>query len=106
MKIQKNENVYFFSTAANKTYIMSSDNDELCKNTEERIHPQQVQRFKKNKRVRDKSDSEEETLEDTLKIPEQDLDHTVYDDYTWMYCLARKGRVKETEKSLEARAVY
>ena len=90
----------------NKTYIISSDNDKLCRNTEERIHPQQVRRFKKNKRVRDESDSEEETLEDTLKIPEQDLDHTLYDDYTWMYCLARKGKVKATEKSLEARAVY
>ena len=54
----------------------------------------------------DESDSEEETLEDMLKIPVRDVDHTVYDDYTWMYCSARKGRVKETEKSLEARAVY
>ena len=86
---------------------MSLDNDELCRNTKERIHPQQVRRFKKNKRIKhDDSESKEETLEDTLKIPEQDLDHTVFNDYSWMYCLARKGRVKETEKSLEARAVY
>ena len=86
---------------------MSSDNDKLCRNTEERIHLQQVKRFKKNKRIKeDNSESEEETLEDTLKIPEKDLDHTVYDNYTWMYCLVRKGKVKETEKSLEVRVVY
>ena len=89
--------------AANKTYIVSSNNDELCRNTEQRIHLQQVKRFKKNKKIKDdKSESEEETLEDTFKIPEQDLDHIVYDNYTWVYCLAGKGKVKETEKSLKA----
>ena len=45
-------------------------------------------------------------MEETLKIPEQDLDHTLYDNYMWMYCLARKGRCKVMEKSLQARAVY
>ena len=41
-----------------------------------------------------------------MKIREQDLYHTLYDDYTKMNCLARKGSVRETADSFTARAVY
>ena len=83
---------------------MSSDEDELCHNTEERLHPMRTIVFRRNKFIKDDSDSD--TEEDTMGIPEQDLDYTLYDNKMRMYSLARKGKVTLMKRSLDVRAVY
>ena len=86
-----------------------SDEDEVCKNSGARIHPQQVITFKKNKQIQDDEDDDDgepESFRETIRIPEQDLDHTAYDNYTYKYSTLRKGMVDETEQSIRVRAVY
>ena len=101
-KIKINFVPYF--PANNTTYIESSDENEICQNTKRRLHP--GIKIKTKRRRVDSDEEDVETHEDTMKIREQDLDHTLYDEYTKMYCLARKGSVKETADSFTARAVY
>ena len=99
--MQKCENVI---SVLNPDFLVSSDEDELCRNTEERLHPMRKKVFRRNKSIKDDSDSD--TEEDTMGIPEQDLDYTLYDNKTRMYSLARKGKVTLTKRSLDVRAVY
>ena len=70
-----------------------SDEDEVCENSGERIHPRQVIMFKKNKQIQDDEDDDDgepESFKETMQIPEQDLDHTAYDNYTYKYGTLRK----------------
>ena len=65
--------------------------------------------FKKNKKIKDDEDDNDgdpESFRETMQIPEQDLDHTAYDNYTYKYGTLRKGMVDETEKSIQVHAVY
>ena len=85
-----------------------SDEDDVCENSGERIHPRQVMTFKKNKQIEDdeNDDGDPESFRETMWIPEQDLNHTAYDNYTYKYGTLRKGMVDETEESIRVRAVY
>ena len=85
-----------------------SDEDDVCENSGERIHPRQVMTFKKNKQIEDDEDDDgdPESFRETMWIPEQDLDHTAYDNYTYKYGTLRKGMVDETKESIRVRAVY
>ena len=95
--------------ARNQEYIVMSDEDDVCENSGERIHPRQVMTFKKNDQIEDDDDDDDgkpESFKETMRIPEQELDHTVYDNYTYKYGTLRKGKVDETDRSMRVRAVY
>ena len=94
-----------FETAAiNPEFIVSLDEDEVCKNTNKTIHPYRQKVFKKNMHV-EETELESENDEETMKIPEQDFNFTAYDHLTRMYSLSRKGKVTLAQRSLEARGV-
>ena len=99
--MRKCENVI---SVLNPDFLVSSDEDELCQNTEERLHPMRKKVFRRNKSIKDDSDSD--TEENTMGIPKQDLDYTLYDNKMCMYSLVRKGKVTLTKRSLDLRAVY
>ena len=84
---------------------MSSDDDETCLNTGQRLYPKVRRKIsmRKNTRIEDDDDDSEA---ETRKMDEQDLDWTRRDPYTHSYLLTRKGKVTLTEKSLVVRAVY
>ena len=93
----------------NQEYIVMSDEDDMCENSGERIHPGQVMTFKKNNEIEDDDDDDDgkpESFKETMWILEQELDHTVYDNYTYKYGTLRKGMVDETDRSMRVRAVY
>ena len=89
----------------NPEFIVSSDEDDVCKNTKRRIHPYRQKVFKKNMHV-EETEWESENDEEMMNIPEEELDFTAYDHLTRMYSLARKGKVTLTQRSLEVRGVY
>ena len=102
--MRKCENIFFcFASASNPDFLVSSDEDEICRNSGERIHPERKKVFRKNKKV---EDSDSDTDEETMLIPEQETDYTNYDNLTRMYSLARKGKVTLTKRSFDVRAVY
>ena len=106
MKMQK---WLIFLSARNQEYIVMSDEDDVCENSGERIHPRQVMTFKKNNEIEDDDDDDDgkpESFKETMWIPKQELDHTVYDNYTYKYGTLRKGMVDETDRSMRVRAVY
>ena len=87
-----------------------SDEDDVCENSGERIHPHQVMTFKKNDQIEDDDDDDDdgkpESFKETMRIPKQELDHTVYDNYTYKYGTLRKGKVDKTNRSMRVCAVY
>ena len=89
----------------NPEFIVSSDEDELCKNTNRRNHPYRQEGFKKNMHV-EETESESENDEEMMNIPKQELNFTAYDHLTRKYSLAQNGKVMLTQRSLEARGVY
>ena len=104
--------MYTFLVTSEDTdeYYVSSDNDKKDQNTEEDVYPVvRRYRFRKNKHVQDDEDDEDsdfESVQDSMKIPEQELDHTLYDDYTHSYALRRRGVVDITKDAIEVRGVY
>ena len=84
---RKFENIYVIVISAIRPdYIYMSDEEELCQNSGQRIHPVQVMPFRRNNKIADDDDDDEpcpEKFRDTVRIPEQELDHTLYDNYTW-----------------------
>ena len=84
-----------------------SDTDEVDQNTGERLYPEQIMPFKKNKLGDDKDDEENiEKFEETMNMAEDDLDATLYDNYTWCFRMTRKGADEFTKESFEVRRVY
>ena len=86
-----------------------SDEEELCQNSGERIHPVQVMPFRRNKNVPDDDDDDDpipEKFRDTVRIPEQELDHTLYDNFTWQYGIQRGAVSKLVKDSFHVRGVY
>ena len=71
-------------------YIEISDVDDLDENTGERLHPEQIMRFKKNK-IDDDNDENIETFEETMEMDENDLDATLWDNYTWCFRMVQTG---------------
>ena len=103
MFMRKCENNFCFVSASNPDFLVSSDEDKICKNTGERIHPERKRVFKKNKKV---EESDSDTDEDTMALPKQEIDYTLYDNLTRMYSLAQKGKVMLTKRSFDVRAIY
>ena len=94
-------------SARRMDYIELSDADEVDQNTGERLYPQQVMPFKKNMLDDDEDDEENiETFEETMNMAENDLDATLYDNYTWCFRMTRKGADNYTKESFEVRRVY
>ena len=92
--MRKCENNFCFFSASNPDFLVSSDEDKICRNSGERIHPERKRIFRRNKKV---EDSDSDTDEATMSLPEQELDYTLYDNLTRMYSLARKGKVTLTK---------
>ena len=103
MLMRKCKKIVFPFSALNPDFLVSSDEDETCRNTGERIHPDRKKVFRKNKKV---EDSDSDTDEDTMSLPEQEIDYTAYNNLTRMYSLTRKGKVTLTKRSFDVRAVY
>ena len=82
-----------------------SDADDLDENTGERLHPEQIMPFKKNK-IDEDDDKNTEMFEETMKLDENDLDATLYDNYTWCYRMTRKGADDLRKESFKVRRVY
>ena len=61
--------------------------------------------LKKNK-IDEDDDENTETFEETMKLDENDLDATLYDNYTWCFRMTRKGAEELTKESFEVRRVY
>ena len=107
---RKFENIYVIVISAIRPdYIYMSDKEELCQNSGQRIHPVQVMPFRRNNKVADDNDDDEpcpEKFRDTVRIPEQELDHTLYDNYTWQYGIQRGLVSKLVKDSFHVRGVY
>ena len=102
--IRKYENIF---SARRMDYIELSDADEVDQNTGEHLYPEQIMPFKKNKLDDDEDDEENiETFKETMNITENDLDATLYDNYTWCFRMTRKGVDDKTKESFEVRRVY
>lgn len=86
-------------------YIEISDVDDLDENTGKCLHPEQIMPFKKNK-LDDDNDENIEPFEETMKIDENDLDATLYDNYMWCFRMTRKGADELMKESFEVRRVY
>ena len=82
-----------------------SDADDLDENTRECLYPEQIMPFKRNKLDND-DDENIETFEEIMTIDENDLNATLYDNYTWCFRLTRKGADELTKESIEVRRVY
>ena len=79
-------------SAIRQDYIYISNEDDLCANSGQRIHPMQVMPFRRNKKIADNDDDDDlypEKFRDTVRIPKQELDHMLYDNYTRQYGIQR-----------------
>ena len=92
-------------TARRTDYIEMSDADYLDENMGERLYPEQMMPFKRNK-LDDDDDKNIEMFEETMKIDEKDLDATLYDNYTWCFRMTRNGADKLMKESFKVRRVY
>ena len=82
-----------------------SDTDDLDENAGERLHPEQIMPFKKNK-IDDDDDENTETFKETMKIDKNNLDATLYDNYTWCFRMTQKGADELMKESFDVRRVY
>ena len=82
-----------------------SDADDLDENTGERLHPEQIMPFKKNK-IDDDNDENIEMFEETMEMDENNLDATLWDNYMWCFRMMWKGADELMKESFEVRRVY
>ena len=82
-----------------------SDADEVDQNTRECLYPEQIMPFKKNKLDNDNEENIE-MFKETMKMTENNLDVTLYDNYTWCFQMTRKGADEFTKESFKVRRVY